>query len=104
MPAPSLFAQVSTVPGTRVPGSVSLYQGLLVVAMLVCWAAAVVISVWGSVRDAQQAEREARKELEHNPAPGPTPGIEGFMEHWAVWALGLVAAGLVLLALAARRG
>jgi hypothetical protein len=82
---------------------VAFWQSVLVGAMVLCWALAVAIALWGSVRDAREAEREARHELRENPEPGPTPGIEGFMNHWAVWSLALVGLGLVLLAVASRR-
>lgn len=80
---------------------------VIALLMILCWAAAVVLAFWGAIRDARQVEREARHEVRENPAPGPTPGIEGFLDHWALWALALTAVGLLLLALAAalaRRG
>ena len=68
--------------------------------MLLCWLAAIVLAVWGSMREARRIEREQRHVEESDPLPGPTPAIEGVLDHWGIWSLGLVGAGFVLLAIA----
>jgi hypothetical protein len=84
--------------GEEAPRTVQVLDLLVVLV----WLAAIVIAVWGSIHDARQVEREERADLWENPEPGPTPGVEGFLNRWAIWALGLVLAGLLLLALATQ--
>ncbi len=96
-----LTSWVAAVPTVPLP----LQQPPLVVdiamdLMLLCWLAALVLAIWGSIREAKRVDREQRHAQETDPQPGPTPAIEGILEHWGLWSLGLVGVGLVLLAVA----
>lgn len=77
-------------------------QGLAVMAMLIFWLLAVVIALWGSIREARRHDDARRQELAEEPAPGPTPGLSGFLDRWALWSLVFLGLGLGVLALGAN--
>jgi len=77
-------------------------QGIAVIAMLLCWVLAVVVALWGSMREARRHDDDRRRELTADPAPGPTPGLSGFLDRWALWSLVFLGLGLGLLALGAN--
>lgn len=91
MAAPTLL--VPSVPAAPA----SALQAVLLDAMALFWLAALVIAVVGAVREARRADRARRQELATEADPGPTPGIDGFLDRWALWAIGCAAAGLALL-------
>ena len=95
---PARMVAVAFPVGGAAPGLVQLTAAFAVL----CWAAAIVLAFWGSIRDAREAEREARQELWQNPEPTPTPGIEGLLNRWALWAFVLLGVGMLLLALAVQ--
>jgi hypothetical protein len=97
---PPVPSQGATLPPPGVSSSPA--QALAIDAMLLCWALAVGIAVWGSLREARRADIERRRELASERQPGPTPGIEGFLDRWAWWALLLAAAGLAFLGYASQ--
>lgn len=72
-------------------------QTVAVDLMLLCWLIAVVIGVWGAMTESARVERERRRELATEADPGPTPGIDGFLDRWGMWSLIFGAAGLVML-------
>jgi preprotein translocase subunit SecG len=89
--------------GSAVPVLIQVITALAVL----CWVAAIALAIWGSIRDAREAEREARQELWQNPEPTPTPGIEGILSRWTLWSFVLLGAGMLLLVVAvqaARQG
>lgn len=94
MPTQSVIPQAVTAP--------TLAQQVALTAMLVAWALAVVLAVWGAIREARRADVHRRRELATEREPGPTPGLEGFLDRWAVWSLVLLGIGMVLLAYAAN--
>ena len=67
------------------------------ILMIICWAAAVLIGLWGSVRQARHAALVRREARTTGRNPGPTPGLEGFLDRWAVWSLVLLGLGLACL-------
>ena len=73
-------------------------QVALLDLMLLVWLAALVVAVWGAVTEAGRAERARRRELATGSEPGPVPGIDTLLDHWGLWAIGLGAAGVGLLA------
>ncbi len=77
----------------------SPWQGVVVDAMLLFWILAAIIAVWGSVTESARAERERRRTLATDSDPGPTPGIDGFLDRWGVWSLCLAGLGLICLGL-----
>ncbi len=99
MPVTAWIAAVPTVPlPLRQPPVV---VEVLTDLMLLCWLAAFVLAIWGSIREGRRVEREQRHVEESDPLAGPTPAIDGILDHWGVWSLTLVGAGLVLLAIGA---
>ncbi len=79
----------------------TLGDTLLVNGMLLCWALALVIAIWGSIREARRVDQERRRtDTDHDGSP--TPGLEGVLEHWGLWCIGLLAAGFVLLTVFSR--
>lgn len=78
-------------------------QALAVGAMLLCWLLAVVIALWGSIREARRHDYARRTELTSEDA-GPTPGLAGFLDRWALWSLAFLGLGLALLAIGANIG
>jgi len=77
--------------------SVGASTHALIIVRLVCWALAVIIGLWGSMRQARRAAGARRKARVTGVDAGPTPGLTGFLDRWAVWSLALVGAGLILL-------
>ena len=73
-------------------------QTIAIDLMILFWVIAVVIAIWGAVTESARAERERRRELATEENPGPTPGIDGFLDRWGMWALIFAAAGLAMLA------
>ena len=96
--APAL--QVPTVPAAPA----SALQAVVLDAMALFWLAALVIAVVGAVRENRRADQARRRELATEADPGPTPGLDGFLDRWALWALGSAAAGLLLLGWASTMG
>lgn len=94
MPTPPLIPQAVTAPTAA--------QHAALLAMLVAWGLAVVVAVWGALREARRADADRRRELATERTPGPTPGLEGFLDRWALWSLVLLGVGLLLLAYAAN--
>ena len=72
-------------------------QTFAVDLMLLFWLIAVGIAIWGAVTESARAERERRRTLATDDNPGPTPGIDGFLDRWGMWSLIFGAAGLVML-------
>ncbi len=72
-------------------------QTIAIDLMLLCWVIAVVIAIWGAVTESARVERERRREVATQENPGPTPGIDGFLDRWGMWALIFAAAGLAML-------
>lgn len=77
-------------------------QNVALLAMFLCWALAIVIALWGSIREGRRVDRERRREIATEREPGPTPGIDGLLDRWALWALGFLGLGLALLGFAAN--
>lgn len=75
-------------------------EELAVLAMILSWTLAVVVALWGAMREAKRHDDDRRQELASDPEPGPTPGLSGFLDRWALWALVFLGLGLVLLAVA----
>ena len=105
MATPSQQSPISVLPPQPVThvstsSSASAVTHALIILMLVCWVVAVIIGLWGSVRQARRAAGARRKARVTGVDAGPTPGLTGFLDRWAVWSLALVGAGLILLAVA----
>ncbi len=100
---------MAALPGTQSPipppvaGATAGEQAALL-GMLLAWLLAVVIALWGAIREAGRHDAERRQVLSTEREPGPVPGLEGLLDHWALWAFGLLALGLALLALAVHVG
>ncbi len=74
-------------------------SAVIIALMLLCWAAAIVLAIWGTIRDARQAEREKH----HVYADAlPESAWEGVVTHWGLWSIALVVIGLLLLAVASH--
>jgi hypothetical protein len=91
--AANASVEVPSVPAV----AASPLQAAALDVMVLCWVCALVIAVWGAIREARRVDRARRRELATNPEPGPTPGIDRLLDRWAIWALGFAAAGLALL-------
>ena len=95
----------SSVAPEAIPAVVqSTLQGIVLDVMALCWLAAIVVAVWGAITEAGRVERARRRELATESEPGPTPGIDGLLERWGLWAILLSAAGVALLAWASTMG
>ncbi len=89
----------------QLPGYVApVGQELAVIGMLLCWLLALVTALWGSIREAHRYDVDRGRARASGADDGPTPGIAGFLDRWAVWSLVLLGLGLVLLAVAANGG
>jgi hypothetical protein len=95
-----LTVDSSVVAEAGIPVAATPLQAVLLDLMALCWLLAVVLAVWGAVREARRADRERRRILATEVEPGPTPGIEGLLDRWGLWALLLGALGVVFLGLA----
>jgi len=80
------------------------FQGILLDVMVACWLAALTIAIWGSITEAGRVERARQRELATEREPGPTPGVDGLLERWGLWAILLAAVGLGLLGWASTLG
>lgn len=86
---------VALVPPTVAPTAAEI---ILINIMAIFWLLAVVIAIWGSIREGRRAEYERRR-IGNDEMAGPTPGIEGVLDHWGVWSVSLLVAGFIALAL-----
>ena len=93
--APTASQALSLIPSTVAPTTSEI---ILINIMGVFWLLAVVIAVWGAMREGRRAEYERRR-IGDDEMAGPTPGIEGVLDHWGVWSLTFLAAGFIALAL-----
>lgn len=94
----SLSTPLTAVPNDLAPTAV---QVVLVNLMGLFWLLAIVIAVWGSLREERRADQERRR-IGDDPMGGPTPGIEGVLDHWGLWSVILLVAGFICLALFSR--
>lgn len=89
---------LTTVPTVVAPTTT---ETILVNLMGLFWLLAIVIAVWGAMREARRADQERRRVGDEETA-GPTPGIEGVLDHWGLWSVSFLVAGFIALALFSR--
>ena len=85
----------TTVPTTVAPTTSEI---VLINVMGVFWLLAIVIAIWGAMREGKRADFERRR-IGDDETAGPTPGIEGVLDHWGVWSVSFLVAGFIALAL-----
>ncbi len=72
-------------------------SGMFLVLMLLVWLLAVVLAIWGTIHDGRRAERELRN-LSVDEGPRV---LDGVLNRWGLWSLGLALLGFVFLSIAA---